>query len=238
MTRSRKRRASKSKKLNGRISQLESDLRKSVSKIQLKNIESNLQNQIVKVQKKLAESVPKARLDAARKNLHERILDLELKLKESGKEAELLGSRISEMQLKLTRSPVIAATMENLTRTQLQLKSEVQKLKDELTHSTTAGAVLALERKITELTAELLEKIGRLQADVASSIARTGSGSLHANMDQLQSKIVELESKFAAAVLKSEVDELKARLAQLEEELGAASRRIKALEPQRETKPS
>jgi|GEM_PF-3382722 len=199
---------------------------------------ASLERKLKQMELKLHQSVSKAQLDSIKERLQQSISELELKLKESKKEAETLRSKINEIQLKSTRSRNISETEEKIAGAQTQLKVEIEKLKGQIAKSIpkTAEEVRVFDTAIAELKTQL----GKMQEGLAQSLPRVEVEQIRT---ALQEKIMKLQTDLTNSItggepqrLREDVQQLKSKINELEKELEAATRRIRSLETPRDTK--
>jgi len=206
------------------------------SRIQTSN--ASLEKKLERIELKLRQSVSKSQLDSIHQRLQQNISELESKLKESKKETETLRSKLKEMQLKSARSRSISETEEKITRTQTQLKIEIEKLRGQIAKSipkTAADGARVFDSAIAELKIQL----GKIQEGLAQSLPRTEIEQLKT---ALQEKIMKLQTDLANSIsgqpqhVRDDMRQLKSKISELEKELEAVTRRIKLLETPRDTK--
>ena len=204
-----------------------------------KSSNASLERKLKQMELKLHQSVSKAQLDSIQERLQESISELELKLKESKKEAETLRSKINEIQLKSTKSRNISETEEKIAGAQAQLKLEIEKLKGQIAKSfpkTAEGGARVFDSAIAELKTQL----GKMQEGLAQSLPRVEVEQIRT---ALQEKIMKLQTDLTNSLtggepqrLREDVQQLKSKINELEKELEAATRRIRSLETPRDTK--
>jgi len=200
---------------------------------------ASLERKLKQMELKLHQSVSKAQLDSIKERLQQSISELELKLKDSKKEAETLRSKINEIQLKSTRSRDISETEEKIAGAQAQLKIEIERLKGQFAKSIPKTAEEGV-RVFDTAIAELKTQLGKMQEGLAQSLPRVEVEQIRT---VLQEKIMKLQTDLTNSItggepqrLREDVQQLKSKINELEKELGAATRRIRSLETPRDTK--
>ncbi|HKM75291.1 MAG TPA: hypothetical protein VJZ32_02625 [Candidatus Bathyarchaeia archaeon] len=198
---------------------------------------ASLDRKLKQMELKLHQSVSKAQLDSIKERLQQSISELELKLKESKKEAESLRSKINEIQLKSAKSRNVSQTEEKIAGAQAQLKIEIERLREQIAKSipkTATEGARVFDSAITELKTQL----SKMQEALAQSLPE-----VEEIRTALQEKIVKLQTDLTNSItggepqrLREDVQQLKSKINELEKELETATRRIRSLETPKDTK--
>jgi len=197
----------------------------------------SLERKLRRMESKLHQSVSKAQLDSISGRLQQSISGLETKLKESKKEAETLRSKINEIQRNAAKSRNTSETGKKIAGAQTQLKVEVERLREQIANSipkTATAGVRVFDSAITELKTQLT----KMQETFARSLPEVEEIRI-----ALQEKIVKLQTDITNSIiggepqrLREDIQQLKSKISELERELEAATGRIRSLETPRETK--